>query len=224
MSPPLFPDLRNNDDYDEVVALGYDLGPQTLLSAYRNGIFPWPRFNLPMVWASPVLRGVLFFDDVTIPRSLRQARDRSHWTFTVDTAFDRVIDACALVSRPDGLGTWITPDIIDAYRTFHHAGHAHSVEVWEDDELVGGLYGVDVDGVFAGESMFHHRPNASKLALLHVISVLRDAGATWLDAQTMTPHIAALGGIEIPRRYFLELLDRERTRGLRPFEQFRPRS
>lgn len=215
----MFPDLRNNDDYDEVVALGFDLSPETLLQAYRNGIFPWPRFNLPMVWASPVMRGILFFDEMTVPRSLRQARKSSGWTYSIDRAFDRVIRRCAGVLRPDGLGTWITPQIVRAYCDFHAAGYAHSVEVWEGSELVGGLYGVDVDGVFAGESMFHHRSNASKLALLHLVDHLRDRGVEWLDTQTMTPHIAALGGREVPRRQFLSMLDATHARGLRPFER-----
>lgn len=219
MPLPMFPDLRSNDDYDEVVALGYDLSPETLLHAYRNGIFPWPRYNLPMVWASPVLRGILIFNEIRIPRSLRQARRNVPWKYTIDRAFDRVIKRCAAILRPDGLGTWITPQIIRAYRDFHDAGYAHSVEVWEGNELVGGLYGVEIDGVFAGESMFHHRSNASKLALLHLVDFLRERGAEWLDTQTMTPHIAALGGREVPRRHFLHMLDQAHAKGLRPFDR-----
>lgn len=219
MPRSLFPDLRRNDDYDEVVALGFDLSPETLLQAYRNGIFPWPRFKLPMVWASPVMRGVLFFNEMTIPRSLRQARRTLPWQYSIDRDFDVVISRCAGTRRPDGLGTWITPEIVDAYREFHRAGFAHSVEVWDGRELVGGLYGVEVDGVFAGESMFHHRSNASKLALLHLVDFLIESGCEWLDTQTMTPHIAALGGREVPRRAFLRMLDDVHMRGLRPFNR-----
>lgn len=221
MARPRFPDLRNNDDYDEVVALGFDLSPENLLEAYRNGIFPWPRFNLSMVWASPVMRGLLMFDELRVPRSLRQQRRRSTWRYSVDESFEQVIRACADAIRPDGYGTWITPGIVAAYDRFHHLGHAHSVEVWDGDELVGGLYGVEVDGVFAGESMFHRKPNASKLALLHLIDILRKAGAEWLDIQTLTPHIALLGGREVPRKTFLHMLDEARSRGLTPFAPFR---
>ena len=200
-----------------MIAIGADLGIETLRDAYRHGIFPWPHERLPLPWFSPRLRAVIFFDELHIGRTLRRSIIESPFRFSIDRDFDGVSRACAASPRIDQQGTWIGPDIIKAYTRLHALGDAHSVEVWAGDELVGGLYGVDSGGVFTGESMFHRRNNASKLALLHLIEYLRTRGATWLDCQIMTPHMRALGAREIPRSRFLDLLADTQARELHLF-------
>ncbi len=199
-----FPDPRSARG--DIIAIGEDLSVETLREAYRQGIFPWPHEALPLPWFSPRRRAVVFFGELHVGRSLRKTSKRSNFRFTIDGAFDAVIRACAAVPRREGEGTWIGAEIIRAYTRLHRAGDAHSVEAWEDDQLVGGLYGVDAGGVFTGESMFYRRTDVSKLALLHLIEHLRARGATWLDCQIMTPHMQALGAREIPRARFLDLL------------------
>lgn len=195
-----------------LVALDRNLDPDRLISAYRCGIFPWPDSSLPGVipWVCPPRRAILEFTALHIPKNLRRAR-RKHQSlhFTIDTAFEEVINACAATPRPGQRGTWITPPMIAAYLEVHRRGHAHSVEVWQDRTLVGGLYGVTAAGVFTGESMFHRIDDASKLAILHLIAHLTARGATWIDIQQLTPHFAALGACEIPRQEFLEKLATE---------------
>ena len=213
---PRFPDPRYARG--DVVALGDDLSIDTLREAYRSGIFPWPHEELPLPWFSPRRRTVILFDELHAGRSLRKAAKRSAFHFTIDRAFEQVIAACAESERPEQDGTWIGPDIIAAYTRLHRAGDAHSIEVWEGETLAGGLYGVDAGGVFTGESMFHRRSDASKLALLFLIDHLRARGATWLDCQVMTPHMEALGAREIPRSRFLDMLAATQARGLHLFE------
>jgi len=210
-----FPDPRYARG--DVVAIGDDLRVETLRDAYRHGIFPWPHENLPMPWFSPRRRTVIVFDELHVGRSLRRVQKRSGVTCTIDRAFDDVIASCAESPRGDETGTWIGPEIIAAYRDLHRAGDAHSVEVWRDESLAGGLYGVDAGGVFTGESMFHREPDASKLALLFLIDHLRARGANWLDCQVMTPHMEALGAREIARSRFLDMLAAEQARGLKLF-------
>lgn len=210
-----FPDPRRARS--DVIAVGDDLGIETLRDAYRHGIFPWPHEGLPLPWFSPRRRTVIFFDELHVGRSLRKSARRGVFTFTIDKDFSSVIRACAATPHGDDDGTWIGPDIVAAYTRLHESGDAHSVEVWEGDALVGGLYGVDAGGVFTGESMFHRRPDASKLALLHVIEHLRARGATWLDCQVTTPHMAALGAREIPRAQFLDMLVEAQGKGLQLF-------
>ncbi|HEX8407593.1 MAG TPA: leucyl/phenylalanyl-tRNA--protein transferase [Thermoanaerobaculia bacterium] len=210
-----FPDPRYAPS--DVVAMGEDLRVETLREAYRKGIFPWPHEGLPLPWFSPRLRTVIFFDELHVGRSLRKAQKRAPYTFTIDREFRSVLDACANAERPDQDGTWIAPNIVDAYTRFNAAGDVHSVEVWESGSLVGGLYGVDAGGVFTGESMFHRRPDASKLALLFLIDHLRTRGATFLDCQVMTPHMQLLGAREIPRGKFLDLLAEAQAKGLKLF-------
>ena len=200
----VFPDPRSARG--DIVAIGEDLSVETLREAYRHGIFPWPHDELPLPWFSPRRRAVIFFDELHIGRSLRRSLKKSTFQFTIDHAFDSVIRACASEPRPGQDGTWIGPQIVKAYTRLHREGDAHSAEVWEGDELVGGLYGIDAGGVFTGESMFHRRTDASKVALLRLIEHLRGRGATWLDCQIMTPHMRALGAREIPRARFLDLL------------------
>lgn len=211
-----FPDPRDADD-EGIVAVGGDLHPQSLLLAYRQGIFPWPVPGLPLLWFCPAQRGVLEFGELHLARSVARARRQTTLRFTIDQAFAEVINACAQSPRPGQEGTWITPQVIAAYVRFHRLGHAHSVEAWRQDRLVGGMYGVEVDGAFAAESMFHHEPNASKLALLHCIDHLRARGLDWLDIQVMTPHLERLGAKPVSREQFLEKLSRTRARGLRLF-------
>ena len=211
----LFPDPRSARG--DMIAIGADLHIETLRDAYRHGIFPWPHERLPLPWFSPRRRAVLFFDELHVGRSLRRSEKKSGFRFTIDRAFRDVIRACATAERAEDQGTWISPEIIEAYTRMHDAGDAHSIEVWEGEELVGGLYGVDSSGVFTGESMFHRRPDASKLALLRMIQHLRECGSTWLDCQVMTPHMRALGAREIPRSKFLDLLAETQSLALRLF-------
>ena len=217
-----FPEWVLFDDYfyysRDIVSFGDRLTVDNLRKAYRLGIFPWHIEGLPLPWYCPEKRAILEFVDLHIPRSLERARRKEQFTFTIDEDFRRVIENCATVSRNGETGTWITPAFIYAYTELHKAGMAHSVEAWDrNGELVGGVYGVDAGGVFCGESMFHTETNASKLALLHMIDHLRTGGATWIDAQVMTPHIRALGAKEIRRKEFLEKLRMAQSRGLKLF-------
>ena len=200
-----------------VVAVGGDLHPETLLLAYREGIFPWPVPGLPLLWFCPAERAVLEFRDLHLPRSLVRAQRRTTLHFTIDAAFHQVIRACAETPRAEQNGTWITPQIVRAYTRLHAMGFTHSVEAWDGDRLVGGAYGVEVDGAFAAESMFYRQPDASKLALLHLIAHLRAHGLDWVDIQVMTPHLARLGAKTLSRDAFLDKLRRTRARGLRLF-------
>ncbi len=211
-----FPDPRSATP-EGIVAVGGDLHPDSLLLAYRQGIFPWPSPGYPLLWFCPPERAVLEFEALHVPRSLRAARRQSGLRFTFDKAFTDVIQSCAAMARPGQDGTWITPQIIAAYTRLHQLGIAHSAEAWEGGRLVGGLYGVDVDGAFAAESMFYRAPNASKLALLYLIEHLGKAGLDWIDVQVITPHVERLGARPIPRDEFLDRLRATRTRGLRHF-------
>jgi leucyl/phenylalanyl-tRNA--protein transferase len=184
------------------VGVGADLEPGTLLAAYRCGIFPMPvsadAGEELLVWWSPDPRGVLPLDGLRVSRSLRRSCRR--FEVRVDTAFEAVIDGCADPSRS---GRWITPAIRQAYVRLHHLGWVHSVEAWDEDGLAGGLYGVAVGGLFAGESMFSRRTDASKVALVGLVERLRDGGASLLDVQWVTPHLASLGAVEVPRTEYL---------------------
>lgn len=210
-----FPDPRSARG--DIVAVGDEITVELLRDAYRHGIFPWPHEGLATPWFSPRKRAVIFFDELHVGRSLLKAQKQARFTFTIDRAFDAVIRACSATPRADQDGTWITPKIIRAYSALHAAGDAHSVDAWNGDKLAGGLYGVDSGGLFTGESMFYRQPDASKLALLHLIDQLRGRGATWLDCQVMTPHMQALGAREIPRAKFLDLLEEAQQKGLTLF-------
>lgn len=195
-----------------IVALGGPLTTTNLLRAYGNGIFPWPIDEDILPWCCPEERGILDFNELHIPRRL--ARTRHGFHFTIDRAFPEVITNCATVQRNHESGTWITPEMVRAYCELHTQGHAHSVEVWEGAELVGGLYGVDARGSFSGESMFSLRSNASKLALLFLIDHLKDRGLDWMDIQMVTPHLEALGAQAVWREDFLERLAATQKRNL----------
>jgi leucyl/phenylalanyl-tRNA--protein transferase len=198
------PEMAGEDD---LVGSGADLEPGTLLAAYRTGLFPMPVPDSPaMLWWSPATRGVLPLDALRVSRSLRQSCAK--FEIRVDTAFDQVIRACA---DPERDGGWITQDIIDAYTRLHHDGWVHSVEAWDaDGRLAGGLYGVAVGGLFAGESMFHHQRDASKVALVGLVQALSDehAGQRVIDVQWQTPHLARLGVVALPRDEYLMMLRR----------------
>jgi leucyl/phenylalanyl-tRNA--protein transferase len=207
----MFPDLRAQgpaarEDPDDLVAMGADLEPGTLLSAYRNGLFPMPdTATEQMLWWSPVARGVLPLDGLRVSRSLHQSTARME--IRVDTAFPDVIGACADPAREAG---WIDREIVAAYTRLHELGWAHSVESWRDGRLVGGLYGVAIGGLFAGESMFHRARDASKVALVGLVDLLRDeyVDQRLLDVQWRTPHLASLGVVEVQRPAYLSMLER----------------
>ncbi len=190
-------------DPEGPVAVGADLEPATLLAAYRTGVFPMPlRRGRVLAWWSPDPRGVLPLDELRVSTSLR--RSVRHHTTTVDTAFDEVIAACADPKRPGG---WIDRRIRRAYTELHRLGWAHSVEAWtEDGRLAGGLYGVAVGGLFAGESMFHRERDGSKVALVALVDLLREGDARLLDVQWTTPHLRSLGARDIPRAEYLARL------------------
>jgi leucyl/phenylalanyl-tRNA--protein transferase len=211
-----FPDPRTSA-YEGIVMLGGVLNVPNLLNAYRRGIFPWPIDGWPLTWFCPEERAVLEFKDLHVPRRLSREQRRSPLRFTIDSNFRAIITCCARVRRNGEQGTWITPEMLRAYCALHEAGHAHSVEAWAGAELVGGLYGVDAGGAFAGESMFHLRPNASKLALLFLIEHLQARGLDWLDVQVQSPHMRALGAKEISRDEFLLKLTETRARRLKLF-------
>ena len=202
-----FGDPAEYDPLDDLVAIGADLEPGTLLAAYRHGLFPMPSGTPgdPAYWFCPVRRGVLPLDGLVVSRSLR--RSLRDFEIRVDTAFAEVVEGCA---DPDREAGWIDADVERAYRRLHELGWAHSVEAWQDGRLVGGLYGVAIGGLFAGESMFHHERDASKVALAGLVSLLSDEHAhdRLLDVQWVTPHLASLGAVEVPRPAYLGLLAR----------------
>ena len=215
-TPWLMPDLRApgaGAQADDMVAVGADLEPGTLLAAYRLGLFPMPGDEPgELLWFSPVLRGVLPLDGLRVTRSL--GKSMKHFEIRFDTCFAEVVRACGDPSREGG---WITAEVEAAYNELHRLGWAHSVETWCDGELVGGLYGVEVGGLFAGESMFHRARDASKAALVRLVSLLREApGPRVLDVQWRTDHLATLGVVEVPRADYLVMLD-EALRSLPAF-------
>jgi len=198
-------------DADGVVGVGADLDVSSIVGAYRVGIFPWPHEGVPLLWFSPDPRAIVTRDLFHVSRSLRRTLTRRGWVTTVDRATRDVIHACA--DRVEG--TWITAEMRDTYLELSALGWVHSVEVWEDDALVGGIYGVQVGGVFTGESMFHRRADASKVALLDLCDRLVDAGGTLVDVQIMTEHLRSLGVVEISREDFLVALGAEAARPCR---------
>ncbi|MGI4872902.1 MAG: leucyl/phenylalanyl-tRNA--protein transferase [Janthinobacterium lividum] len=211
------PPTAARDDLDGMLLLGGQPTVENLVAAYSQGIFPWPIEGLPLPWFCPPRRGILRLARLHVGRSLARAQRLSPWRISFDEAFEAVMRACRAQPRPGQAGTWITPALVRGYVALHAAGYAHSVEVWEGDELVGGLYGVAVQGVFAGESMFHHRPDASKLAVLALTGHLRARGSSWFDIQQLTPHMAVLGAEEVSRNEFLALLAAEQDAGRQLF-------
>jgi leucyl/phenylalanyl-tRNA--protein transferase len=188
-----------------LVGVGGDLSPERLLDAYRRGVFPWYDETMPICWWSPDPRAIFELETFRPSRRLLRTYRGRKFQLTLNRDFAGVIRGCA--DRPDE-GTWITPAMIDAYQALHELGHAHSVETWQDGELVGGVYGVAIGAFFAGESMFHRRSDAANVALLHLMNRLRERGFILFDTQFLTEHTARLGAIEIPRQDYLERLSR----------------
>jgi len=206
--PDSFPDpALALHEPDGLLALGGDLAPARLLGAYRRGIFPWYSEGQPILWWSPDPRVVLFPERLRVSRSLRRTLRRAPFEVRLDTAFDRVIDACA-APRGDDQGTWITPEMNLAYRRLHALGHAHCAEAWADGELVGGLYGVAIGRVFFGESMFSRVTDASKVAFVHLVRQLQAWGFVLIDCQVDSAHLRSLGAQTLPRPDFTAYLAR----------------
>jgi len=193
-------------DPSGLIAVGGDLSSERLLEAYRVGIFPWYSEDQPILWWSPDPRFVLELDQFKISRSLGKTLRRRVFHVSFDRVFDDVIAACAAVPREGQSGTWITPEMQEAYIKLHGLGFAHSVEAWFEGKLVGGLYGVSLGKAFFGESMFHRKPDASKVALAILVENLKKWGFHFIDSQMATEHMNRLGAAEIPRRIFLKRL------------------
>lgn len=189
-----------------ILALGGDLQPERLLKAYQNGIFPWYSEGEPIIWYCPNPRMVLFFDQLKISKSMRSILKKDRFKITYNQNFEQVISNCKTIDRNDGLGTWITDAMKAAYIKLHKMGIAKSVEVWQNHELVGGLYGVDLGHIFCGESMFSKESNASKFAFVKLVEKLQKENYKLLDCQVYNDHLASLGAGEISREHFLSIL------------------
>ena len=201
----LFPSPEQASD-EGIVAVGGDLKPERVMLAYRKGIFPWFESDDFLLWWSPDPRMVLFPEQVKISKSMRAVLRKKQFEVTFNKAFDSVVEACAKVKRFGQNGTWITPGLMEVYSTLHTQGHAHSVEVWEEGVLVGGLYGIDLGTVFCGESMFSKANNASKVALISLAKELKKNKYKLIDCQVPTQHLVSMGAESIPRAEFLTYL------------------
>lgn len=191
---------------DGLLAVGGDLSAQRLLLAYRSGIFPWYSPDHPLLWWSPDPRLVLYPDEFHRPRRLKRLIRQKKFAITFDRAFERVIGGCAIAKRKQGNGTWIVPEMIDAYVRLHRLGYAHSIEAWCMGKLAGGMYGVSLGGCFFGESMFTRVTNASKIVLAAVVDFLMQRQFAFLDCQVTTDHMLGFGAREIPRHRFIREL------------------
>jgi leucyl/phenylalanyl-tRNA--protein transferase len=191
-----------------LLMLGGPLTPEWILAAYARGIFPWPiaiEDEMVLAWFSPDPRAILELDQLHISRRLRERLRSQCFQVTRDRDFRGVVAKCAEPRSSDG-GTWITPEIASAYHELHELGYSHSVEVWREGELVGGVYGVALGGLFSGESMFHRQADASKVALVHLVQHLRERGFCLFDVQQWTPHLGRMGAIQVSRREYLRRL------------------
>ena len=201
----LFPDVEKADD-DGLLAVGGDLSPERLLLAYKNGIFPWFNEDSMILWWSPDPRMVLFPSKIKISKSMAQVIKSNKFRITWNTQFEEVVNACSAIKRKGQAGTWITPEMKSAYLKLHQMGIAKSIEVWENDNLVGGLYGIDLGNVFCGESMFSRKSNASKFAFISLAKELKQKEYKLIDCQVYTAHLESLGAEEIPRKQFIKIL------------------
>lgn len=201
----LFPPSHHADP-DGLLAVGGDLSPERLLLAYQQGIFPWYSEHTPPLWWSPDPRLVLFPSELKVSKSLQRVVAKNLFRVTLDQAFWDVIQQCAMVKRREGEGTWIVPEMVEAYHHLHRLGYAHSVESWLGGQLAGGLYGVALGRVFFGESMFTRKTDASKVAFVHLVDLLRRMKFVLIDCQVTTAHLKRFGAREIPRKEFLEYL------------------
>jgi len=191
---------------DGVLCTGGNLSPGMLLSAYRQGVFPWFNDEDPIVWWSPDPRFVLIPDELHASATMRKIIKKRRFELKLDTAFGQVIGSCSAAPRPGQNGTWITGDMVEGYLRLHELGYAHSVEAWMGDRLVGGLYGISLGSAFFGESMFSLEPDASKAAFIPFVWALAEAGFTLVDSQVRTAHVESLGGRSVPREGYLSLL------------------
>lgn len=189
-----------------IIAVGGDLSTERLLLAYNSGIFPWFEDGEPITWWSPDPRMVLFLEDLKVSKSMRNILNRNIFKITFDQNFREVISNCQSIKREGQDGTWITNDMIEAYCKLHELGYAKSIEVWQDNKLVGGLYGIDLGHIFCGESMFAKVANASKVAFIHLVNYLKENNYLLLDCQVYTEHLESLGAVEIDREDFMTIL------------------
>ena len=205
-----FPAQNAADEYG-VLAIGGDLSPERLIFAYENGIFPWYSEDEPITWFCPDPRFVLFPKEIKIAKSMHSLFNNQRFRVTYDTNFEEVMRNCSAISRKGQTGTWIIEDMINAYTDLHKMGIAHSVEVWESDDLVGGLYGIALGKVFFGESMFAKVSNASKFGFITLVKKLIADGFQLIDCQQETPHLASLGAKAISRELFLNILKENKS-------------
>jgi leucyl/phenylalanyl-tRNA--protein transferase len=212
----VFPNPKYADS-GGLLAVGGDLSPERLLLAYEKGIFPWYSDDTPVLWWSPDPRLVLFPDELKVSHSLKRVIRKKTFAVTVDRAFREVIEACAQVRSSSGEGTWITREMIAAYVRLHELGFAHSIESWQAGELAGGLYGVSLGLAFFGESMFIRKTDASKVALVSLVELLRSLGFHFIDCQTTTAHLMRFGAREIPRAEFLARLAKALEGGVKSY-------
>ncbi len=199
-----FPDVSEADK-NGILAVGGDLSPERLMLAYRSGIFPWFDSDEPILWWSPPQRMVLFPDELVISKSMKSILRKNLFTVTFNKDFRGVISNCSTISRNGQQGTWISNDMIEAYVKLHELGYAKSVEVWQNDELVGGLYGIDLGSVFCGESMFSKVSNASKVAFITLVENLKIRKYKLIDCQVHNDHLESLGAREIARAEFMKI-------------------
>lgn len=202
----VFPPVSHAEP-DGLLAVGGDLAPDRILMAYHQGIFPWYSEGSPILWWSPDPRMILMTAELKISKSMRQVMRSGKFKITYDKAFEEVIEACGNVPRPGQDGTWLTQEMRLAYIQLHQLGFAHSVEVWREGRLVGGLYGLAIGSVFCGESMFSLESNASKAGFIDLVKRLQAIGFRFVDCQVHTPHLESLGAKEVPREEFLDLLE-----------------
>lgn len=207
LSEVLFFPPVSEANYEGVLAIGGDLSTERLQLAYRSGIFPWFNEGEPIVWWSPDPRMVLFLDELIVSKSMRNILNRNSFKVTFNQNFRDVISNCQKIKRDGQNGTWISNNMIEAYCKLHEMGFAKSVEVWENDALVGGLYGVDLGHVFCGESMFSKVSNASKVAFIALVNKLKEENYELLDCQVYNPHLESLGCREIDREVFMQILN-----------------
>lgn len=194
---------------DGLLCIGGDLSFKRILLAYKNGIFPWFSNTEPILWWSPNPRLVLFPEDIHISRSLKKNIKQKQFEIRVNTAFEKTINACAQPRKIDsGSGTWLVEEMIDAYIELHHLGYAHSIEAWQDNRLVGGLYGICIGGIFFGESMFSNQKNASKVALVTLVNLLKKNNFDLIDCQVTTDHLLSMGATEISRNDYLDIINK----------------
>jgi len=203
----LFPPVDQSDE-DGLLAIGGDLSSERLLLAYKNGIFPWYNEDEPICWWSPDPRFVLYPDKLKVTKSMQTVLNNGTFRFTINRAFDEVVKNCKSITRKDQDGTWISPQVQEAYINLHQLGYAHSAEAWQNGKLVGGLYGVRLGKIFFGESMFSKMSNASKFAFINYVKQLQKEGVQLIDCQVYTDHLKSLGAEMINRIKFTELLQK----------------